>query len=266
MADRPDGERDFLRVLLGTKIGSVYSFNKKDYIKGKTLKRVIYNLEHKLVRRRQYSEHIYGIIAGSIIPFLFVAMFLVKKFYVDPLKNIVGSSKDEELMIIVMSAAIIIMIFFVLVTRMKDYTFTKKGLEVKSHINSLKAFLGLSKKDHSTFVQGPEEVLGASIMDVNNETELYESLLPYAILFSLYKNWNDTLKEVDYDAWRAWFNGERELNKDMSTFIWGLDSAIKQNLFRSRLLTGGVNRNVVAGTGGMPGGSGRGGGGRIGGR
>ena len=127
-----------------------------------------------------------------------------------------------------------------------------KGVDLVSFIKGLGEYIELAEKDRLEFLQSPKGAsLKASEIKGKQALKLYESVLPWAILLGLQKQWAQVLGELYQDQGNPiWFIGP---NPFISSFP-SLDAALGQSLAVSS--TGGSDGGGSSGGGGGGGGGG----------
>ncbi len=101
----------------------------------------------------------------------------------------------------------VVMIFFAAIMPAR----TVKGVETHDALLGLKDYINLAEKDRLNFNQSPEgaEKISNGSFDPNEtkmQIKLFESLLPYAVLFGLEKKWAEQFKEI-YKSPPDWYGG-----------------------------------------------------------
>jgi uncharacterized membrane protein YgcG len=95
---------------------------------------------------------------------------------------------------------------------------TDKGLELRRHLLGLKTYIQVAEKDRIAMLQSPEgvEKIGATIDPENTKKmiNLYEKVLPYAVLFGQEKQWNQQLGQYYESAGASpdWYSGNTAFN------------------------------------------------------
>lgn len=128
---------------------------------------------------------------------------------------------------------------------------TPAGLKAKAHLKGLKRYITMAEAERLAFNQS---VSGAA-RDAQGLVELYERLLPYAVMFGLEASWSRVLnavyKEANYTP--AWYFGTQAFNA--SSFSRSIGS------FSSAASSASSSGRSGSGGGGYSGGGGGGGGG-----
>jgi uncharacterized membrane protein YgcG len=88
---------------------------------------------------------------------------------------------------------------------------SQKGTEVHDHMLGLRDYIKLAEADRLKFLQSPAgaEKIAESGFDPNDpkyRVKLFESLLPYAMVFNLEKDWSKQFKDVYNDS-PDWYHG-----------------------------------------------------------
>ncbi len=98
-------------------------------------------------------------------------------------------------------AASLVLIFGLLMTKR-----TTKGVEAKEALDGLKLYMTVAEKDRIKMLQSPDSPY-ASKSDMPKQTvELYEKLLPYAIVMGVEKQWAKKFEDI-YKTPPDWYNG-----------------------------------------------------------
>lgn len=119
---------------------------------------------------------------------------------------------------------------------------TTKGALARESLLGLKQYIEVAEKDRIDFHNAPEK-----------NPQLFEQLLPYAIMFGLEKKWARAFASITMDA-PSWYRGDTH-NFAAAAFVSSLHSDFSSAFFTSMGSVGG------SGGGGSSGGGGGGGGG-----
>lgn len=135
---------------------------------------------------------------------------------------------------------------------------TAKGVAAKEHIMGLKMYLEVAEKDRLEKLQGPQAAYAENAKEPQKTVQLFEKLLPYAMVLGVEKQWAEQFKDI-YTSPPAWYAGN-----------WATFNAI----YLTNNLNSGMNQTVNTafsapgsssssgfGGGGFSGGGGGGGGG-----
>lgn len=83
---------------------------------------------------------------------------------------------------------------------------TKQGVEAKEHALGLKMYLEVAEKDRIAALQSPDAPLANNAHEPVKTVELFEKLLPYAIVFGVEKQWAQEFKDI-YKQPPEWYAG-----------------------------------------------------------
>lgn len=137
---------------------------------------------------------------------------------------------------------------------------TDKGLAIQRYLLGLKMYIGVAEAERIRMLQSPEGALRVGPMDANDQgslLKLYESVLPFAVLFGQEKEWSKRIGELyqSVDTSPSWYSGVAVFNAaSLSSGIGGFSSAATYSSANSSSSGG-------SGGGGSSGGGGGGGGG-----
>lgn len=131
---------------------------------------------------------------------------------------------------------------------------TAKGVAAKEHLEGLKLYLNVAEKDRIAALQSPGASLAANANEPVKTVELFEKLLPYAIVLGVEAQWGKQFEQL-YTAQPDWYVG------NMATF---------NSAYLATSIASGIGGSVESafsapssssGGGGFSGGGGGGGGG-----
>jgi len=83
---------------------------------------------------------------------------------------------------------------------------TAKGVAAKEHLEGLKLYLNTAEKDRLKMLQGPNAAYAANAHEPTKTVELFEKLLPYAIVLGVEKQWATQFKDI-YTQPPDWYSG-----------------------------------------------------------
>jgi uncharacterized membrane protein YgcG len=83
---------------------------------------------------------------------------------------------------------------------------TAKGVAAKEHILGLKMYLEVAEKDRIAMLQSPDAPYAENSGEPAHTVELFEKLLPYAIVLKVEDKWADKFKNI-YNASPDWYSG-----------------------------------------------------------
>ena len=138
---------------------------------------------------------------------------------------------------------------------------TDKGLELSRYLLGLKEYIKVAEVDRIKMLQSPEGAQKIGAVDVTDSSqlvELYEKVLPYAVLFGQEKEWTKRLGDIYEQTGSnpAWYGtGNAAFNAAMfSSAVSGFSTAASYS-------SGSSSSSGGSGGGGYSGGGGGGGGG-----
>ena len=83
---------------------------------------------------------------------------------------------------------------------------TAKGVEAKEHLEGLKLYINTAEKDRIKMMQTPNSPYASDHDAPKRTADLYEKLLPYAIVFGCEKQWSQEFKDI-YTTPPDWYSG-----------------------------------------------------------
>ncbi|MDW4571898.1 DUF2207 domain-containing protein [Microbacterium sp. M3] len=132
---------------------------------------------------------------------------------------------------------------------------TAEGAEVRDHLSGLKQFIEWAEADRIRMLQSPQgaERVPVDVSDPRVKLELYEKLLPYAVVFGQEKKWADELAVLYGDGRTpGWYAGSAGFNA--AAFSAGISNL--STSASSSSSSGGSSGGGSAGGGGGGGGGG----------
>lgn len=138
---------------------------------------------------------------------------------------------------------------------------TLKGVEIKDHLLGLKDYMSLAEAERLRFLQSPEGVRQyGDPKDEKTKLKLFETLLPYAMLFGMEKDWIKQFESL-FTQPPEWFDSTRAFNSvNFNRAIAGINSSTI-NAFSPPASSGSSGSSGFSGGGSGGGGGGGGGGG-----
>ena len=136
---------------------------------------------------------------------------------------------------------------------------TAKGVAAKEHSLGLKMYLEVAEKDRIAKLQSPGAPYAANQAEPTRSVDLFEKLLPYAIVFKVEQKWADKFNDI-YSAPPDWYVGSHYAVFNAGYLVGSLNGGFAQavnSTFGSPSGSGGSG----FGGGGFAGGGGGGGGG-----
>ncbi len=137
---------------------------------------------------------------------------------------------------------------------------TERGAELRDHLRGLQLYIRLAEADRLRMLQGPSTALreNASTVDTRQVIDVYEKLLPYAVLFSLETQWASELGKYYTEANPDWYSGTNAFSA--AVFASSI-SSISTTATSSFSGSSSSSSSGGSGGGGSSGGGGGGGGG-----
>lgn len=147
-------------------------------------------------------------------------------------------------------------VFLVVIFSLVKKPLTAAGAETRDHLAGLKVFIEWAEADRIRMLQSPQgaERMPVNTADTRQMLHLYETLLPFAVVFGQEKEWSKELA-VLYGAGTgpAWYVGTHGF--DASSFSSGI-STLSASTASSSSTSGGSSGGGSAGGGGGGGGGG----------
>lgn len=146
---------------------------------------------------------------------------------------------------------------FVVIAMVSRKPLTAKGAETRDHLEGLKIFIEWAEADRIRMLQSPAgaERVRVDTTDQREMLKLYETLLPYAVVFGQEKEWAKQLAVLYGGGSPTWYSGTSGFNA--GAFSAGI-STLSASTASSSSTSGGSS-----GGGGAGGGGGGGGGGGV---
>ncbi len=155
--------------------------------------------------------------------------------------------------LVVMGVAIAAELFVILLVSRKPLT--AKGTEVRDHLKGLEVFIDWAEADRIRMLQSPAgaERVPVDTNDPRVMLKLYETLLPYAVVFGQEKKWAAQLAVLYASGSPGWYVGTHGF--DAGSFSSGI-SSLSASTATSSSTSGGSSGGGSAGGGGGGGGGG----------
>ncbi|WES64193.1 DUF2207 domain-containing protein [Microbacter sp. GSS18] len=248
---RADGDGRMLLAALFPygRPGESYEFGKSDKRLSSAAQRILATATKELRRRglrrrvpgAARSLPVLGVVAtGALVAFL---GFMGMERGMNPLAPFA----------VIVGAAVAVLIVVGMVSRRP---LTAKGAETRDHLAGLKVFIEWAEADRIRMLQSPQgaERVRVDVDDPRQMLKLYETLLPYAVVFGQEKEWAEQLA-VMYGPGNSpgWYSGTRAFNA--AAFSQGI-SNLSASTSSSASSSGGSGGGGSAGGGGGGGGGG----------
>lgn len=256
---RSDGVSDqqwqLLSALFGFGLvpGTQYTMKSKDVTLSKQVLSIV-----TLARKRAVTDGWRKRIpaATQVLPTILVILAALGSFILGVLllEQAYGGGRP---LLLVIPVLVCVAIVFLTVFRVP---LTENGSEVRDHLKGLELYIRLAEADRLRVLQSPEgaEREPVSTSDPRQVLDIYEKLLPYAVLFSLEKRWAKELGKYYTDASPDWYAGSGAFNA--ATFASSIGS-LSASAASSYSGSSSSSSSGGSGGGGSSGGGGGGGGG-----
>lgn len=135
-----------------------------------------------------------------------------------------------------------------------------RGAELRDHLKGLELYIRLAEADRLNMLQSPTgaEREAISTSDPRQVVDIYEKLLPYAVLFSLEREWAEELGKYYTEQSPDWYSGSSAFNA--AVFASSI-SSLSTSAASSYSGSSSSSSSGGSGGGGSSGGGGGGGGG-----
>lgn len=230
--------------------GDRYTFGKQDTRFSSTAQKILAAADRELTTRGMRRTVRLG---TRLWPLLLAVAGVILAFVLGTAAIDRGTHALVPVVVIVASIAILVVTMGLVSRR----PLTALGAETRDHLRGLEEFIGWAEADRIRMLQSPTgaERVPVDVNDPRQKLDLYEKLLPYAVVFGQEKEWSRQLA-VLYTAVGAsgpsWFAGTGAF--DASSFASGIGSL--SSAASSSSSTGGSSGGGSAGGGGGGGGGG----------
>jgi len=231
--------------------GEQFEFGSQDTRLSKAAQRILAAAEQELKNRGLRRVVPAGV---RVLPIVLVVVTAVLVFLFGAIALEAGVSPAAPVVIIVL-VGLLMTVVIVLVARKP---LTPLGAETRDHLRGLKQFIEWAEADRIRMLQSPAgaERVRVDVDDPRQMLRLYETLLPYAVVFGQEKQWSTQLA-VLYAATGVagpyWYAGTGAF--DASSFASGIGS-LSAAAASSSSTSGGSGGGGSAGGGGGGGGGG----------
>lgn len=253
IADGP--ERTLATALFGWHLtpGTGYLLTKRDTVLGQYVRSIIQIATSQATRDglRAPSRGFFG-----AIPIVLAVLSAVATF-------ILGVSMADQslggLVPIALFAPVIVITFVVFVLAVR-VPLTSEGAQLRDHLKGLDLYIRLAEADRLRMLQSPStaEREAVSVDDPRQVVDIYEKLLPYAILFGHEREWAAELGRYYSEASPDWYQGTSAFNAAVfASSIGSMSTSVSTSYSGSSS----SSSSGGSGGGGSSGGGGGGGGG-----
>jgi uncharacterized membrane protein YgcG len=228
--------------------GEVYEFGRKDTRLSAAAQRILKLAESQLARRG-LRRRVSGWTRAWPVLLVSAMVALVMVFGFIALDNLVAPVIPLLVMVAAAGAEIIVI---ALVARKP---LTAKGAETRDHLKGLKEFIEWAEADRIRMLQSPQgaERVPIDTTDPRVMLKLYETLLPYAVVFGQERQWAAQLAVLYASGTPTWYVGTHGF--DAGSFSSGI-SSLSASTAASSSTSGGSSGGGSAGGGGGGGGGG----------
>ncbi|WIY83990.1 DUF2207 domain-containing protein [Propionimicrobium sp. PCR01-08-3] len=105
--------------------------------------------------------------------------------------------------IIVGSLALVVIVPVIIYLLARPYRATKEGGRLIDHLTGLRAYMQLNDADRIRMMQAPS----GPVLDDEGIVDVYERLLPYAVLFGIEDEWQRVLEPYYRESRPTWYEG-----------------------------------------------------------
>ncbi len=238
-----------LRALFpGLVPGDVYEFGRTDTRLSSTAQRILKDANAELARRGLRRPVNAGTRAWPIL----IAVLALVLVVVSGVLGLAGFVAPAVPVILIIVASLLLPVVILLVARKP---LTARGAEVRDHLAGLKEFIEWAEADRIRMLQSPRgaERVPVDTNDPRVMLKLYESLLPYAVVFGQEKEWAERLAVLYGDSNPTWYSGTSGFHA--ASFSAGI-SSLSASAASSSSTSGGSSGGGSAGGGGGGGGGG----------
>ena len=244
-ASRADGDgRMLLDGLFGPLAppGAIFEFGGTDTRMSAAARRILAWAAQELRAQGAYREVPRRLRAW---PMLLAFGFAIAVF---PLGIAVADSGRAEGLVVAIGVVSIMMVFAVIVLLGRKPK-SARGAELRDHLRGMREFIAWAEADRIRTLQSPQgaERRRVDPGDPRQMLHLYESLLPYAVVFGLEKQWGERLAALYQDGSPSWYSSTRGFQ--VAAFAAGI-SSLSSSASSSSSTSGGSGGGGSAGGGG----------------
>lgn len=248
--------------------GTDYVMSGKDTALSKRVRKTIAKATTEVTSSglRKKSQVAKSFLPALLVTFAVIATFISAVILAD---NIIGGGVPFIMLAVVVVSTIIV---FILLGRTP---LTSAGAELRDHLKGLELYIRLAEADRLRMLQSPSGALtqpagpvaGAAqaggtaavgTVDRGRVVNIYEKLLPYAVLFGLETEWAEELGKYYVDESPEWYSGSGTFN---AAIFASSISSLSSTAASSYSGSDSSSSSGGSGGGGSSGGGGGGGGG-----
>lgn len=250
-ASLADGDGEMLLDGLfgpGAPPGAVFEFGRTDTRMSSSARSILSWAGKELQRQGVYRPVPRGV---RLWPMLLAFGFAIAAFVIGIALADAGRSAGITVLVAVLCIPIVIVVIALLARKPKS----AKGAEIRDHLRGVREFISWAEADRIRTLQSPSGAERRRIdpSDPRQMLHLYESLLPYAVVFGLEKQWGERLAGMYADGSPGWYSSSRGFQA--ATFAAGI-ATLSSSAASSSSTSGGSSGGGSAGGGGGGGGGG----------
>ncbi|HWR85873.1 MAG TPA: DUF2207 domain-containing protein [Rhodoglobus sp.] len=167
-----------------------------------------------------------------------------------------GGALPVPFMILPIAAAVAVLVL------LAHRPLTEAGAELRDHLRGLQLYIRLAEADRLRMLQSPQgaERTPVAADDRRAVVDVYEKLLPYAVLFGMEKQWAQVLGEYYTEQSPDWYSGSGAFNATVFASSIGSLSSTAASSFSGSSSSSSSGGSSGGGSSGGGGGGGGGGG------
>jgi uncharacterized membrane protein YgcG len=251
-----DDETRFAQVFFGEDLrqGAQYTIVKSDTSRSRAVYKVISSVKSGLVGAG-LVKRLPG--AATAIP-LIVAVLIGVGTVISAIAMLADARGGA---VPVLLAIVVVVLMFVVLRIVTRTRLDSAGAELRDYLKGLELYIRLAEADRLRVLQSPSgaDRVSVSTGDPRQMVKLNERVLPYAVLFSLEKEWAKEIgKYYDSSTQPDWYSGSGMFNAAIFAASIGSFASSTSSSFSG---SSGSSSSGGAGGGGFSGGGGGGGGG-----
>lgn len=248
-------ERTLLTALFGWHVtpGTGYLLTKRDTVLGQYVRAVIQNATSGATAAgyRAPGRGFFGAIPIAMAILSAVATFILG---ISMIEGSIGG-----LVPIALIAPVVVITFVVFLISVR-VPLTSSGAQLRDHLRGLDLYIRLAEADRLRMLQSPTgaEREPVSLQDPRQVLDIYEKLLPYAVLFGHEREWATVLGRYYAESSPDWYSGTTAFNAAVfASSIGSMSTSVSTSYSGSSS----SSSSGGSGGGGSSGGGGGGGGG-----
>ena len=234
--------------------GTQYTLTKNDQPRGRLVYRLIQSIRAGLVGAGLNKRVGFGIRALTFLSALVTGGLSVLFAFL-----MVGDARGGAIPILL---AIVVVVALLIGLRLQGHRpLTSAGADLRDYLKGFELYINLAEADRLRVLQSPAgaDRVAVSTTDPRQLVKLNESVLPYAVLFKLEKEWAREIgKYYDSSTQPTWYSGSAAFNAALFATSFGEFASTTGTSFSGSNIS---SSSGGSGGGGFSGGGGGGGGG-----